>query len=354
MKITEAKLIGPKKMVFIETPVDLLDDREILVQVAACGVCTSEFPVYTGLAEKVRGVSFRYAEYPCSLGHEIVGVVVDTGKKAARFKPGDRVTGVAYRGSGYATHVIDAEDLFIHVPETVPLEYALGEPLMAVANIVRMAAPDFGDHILVVGDGFMALATVASLSHYPLRSLIVVGHHDDRLALAREFGATHIVNSHQTDAYWRARAIIDGANHDPAVTRWLGGVDIAFEFAGNMQALQLCASLCKPKKRAKLMMPAFYDTELFTIGHYLMNRGPSLIPAHPAHSLDMSGDLKRAMWALGKGMFPMDRLITHVFDLADAGSAFETAMGRKDGYIKGIVTPDPTMLEIMNTKKYPV
>ena len=50
--------------------------------------------------------------------------------------------------------------------------------------------------------------------------------------------------------------------------------------------------LCKAKSRAKLVMPSFYGEEPFSIGHYLMNRGPSLLVCHPAHSPDLFDDLR--------------------------------------------------------------
>jgi|GEM_PF-383287 len=345
MKIVEALLVEPGRIELSEKEVPALSGDDVLVSVVSCGVCTSELPVYRGEVHGVPGVSFRYAEYPCYLGHEISGTVVDTGPEVKSLKPGDRVTGVAYRGSGFATHVVDSEKVFVMVPEGIPIEHALGEPLMAVTNIVRMSEPDFGDFVFIVGDGFMSLLAVSVLARYPLKALVVAGHHNNRLALAKEFGATHTVNTKTKDPYWVTRRLVDGPSHNPGVTPWPGGVDIAFDFAGKMSTLKLCASLCKPKRRARLMMPSFYGQEPFAIGHYLMNRAPSLVVCHPAHSRDVMDDLRRAMWALEEGIFPIGRLITHAFGLEEVETAMETAQARSDGYIKGIVVPDFSKLE---------
>ena len=51
------------------------------------------------------------------------------------------------------------------------------------------------------------------------------------------------------------------------------------------------------------------------------------------------------MWALEQGHFPMDRVITHAFTLEQVGLAFESAMSRSEGYIKGIIVPDFSKLE---------
>ena len=348
MKITRAVLAAPRRTELEDVELAPLAPGDVLVEVVSCGVCSSELPVWRGDTEGVRGVSFRYADLPASLGHEVVGVVAEIGPGVTSLAVGDRVTGVAYRDSGFATHVVDEAGLFEKVPAVdggLPLELALGEPLMAVANIVRQADADLGDFALVVGDGFLSLLTVALLAKHPLRGLVVVGHHDERLALAREFGATAVVNGKREDAYWAVRRLVDGDAHDPDVTRWTGGVELAFEYAGNMGALQLCASLCKAKSRAKLVMPSFYAPEELTIGHYLMNRGPSLLVCHPAHSPDVMDDLRRGLWALSKGWFPMEQVVTHAFGLDEIDRAMEMAAGREDGYVKGIVAPDFGRLE---------
>lgn len=345
MKITQVLLVEQNRMELVDKDVPSLLNSDVLVEVIACGICSSENPVYQGKTQNVPGVSFRYSKFPCFMGHEIVGIVTDVGKDVKCLKPGDRVTGVAYRESGFATHIIDSHEVFVKVPLNIPLEYALGEPLMAAVNIVRMSEPDFGDFIFICGDGFMALLTIVCLQLYPLKSVVVSGHHDERLKIAKNLGASIAINALHEDPYWIIREHLDGQHHDSQNTRWLGGVDIAFEFAGAMSALQLCASLCKPKKRAKLMMPSFYGTDPFSIGHYLMNRAPTLIACHPAHSRNINDDLRRAMWALENGIFPMEKLITHVFRLDQVAEAIEMGIDRGDGYIKGIVVPDPAKLE---------
>jgi len=345
MKLTEALLTAPKNVELVEREIPTLQKDDILVEVVSCGICSSEIPVYLGETQGVRGASFRYNHFPCFLGHEITGVVVDTGPDAHYFRPGDQVTGVAYNGSGFATHVIDSEKLFVRKPAGIPLEIALGEPLMAITNTIRMTQPDFGDFIFIAGDGFMSLLTIACLSHYPLKALVLSGHHDNRLSLAKEFGASHIINAKKSDAYWEVRRLVDGDSHDPQIMRWENGVDIAIEYTGKMAALQLCASLCKPKQHSKLVMASFYGPEPFTLGHYLINRAPCLIPCFPAHSRNVMDDLGRAIWALGQGFFPIRRLITHAFTLEQIELAMETAMSRKNGYIKGIIVPDFSKLE---------
>jgi Zn-dependent alcohol dehydrogenase len=45
------------------------------------------------------------------------------------------------------------------------------------------------------------------------------------------------------------------------------------------------------------------------------------------------------MWALQKGIYPMEKLVTRKYKLEDIGRAFEDNLGRTPGYIKGVVMP---------------
>jgi threonine dehydrogenase-like Zn-dependent dehydrogenase len=57
-------------------------------------------------------------------------------------------------------------------------------------------------------------------------------------------------------------------------------------------------------------------------------------------STDHHSELKRAMWALEKGIFPMSKLVTHRYRLEEIGQAFEDNLKRTSGFIKGVVMPE--------------
>jgi threonine dehydrogenase-like Zn-dependent dehydrogenase len=107
----------------------------------------------------------------------------------------------------------------------------------------------------------------------------------------------------------------------------------------------LGASVCKAKKRARLVMAGVYNNnEAFALGHYLQNRAPMLVAAYPNQSPNMMDDLQRGMWALDHGWLPMADLVTHRFPLEDVSRAIELARTKADGYIKGIIVPDESLL----------
>jgi threonine dehydrogenase-like Zn-dependent dehydrogenase len=73
------------------------------------------------------------------------------------FEVGERVTGLFAYLKAFATHGTARPDQLVKVPAHVPSEHALAEPLKCIATILRAAPPEFGDHVLVMGSGFMGL-----------------------------------------------------------------------------------------------------------------------------------------------------------------------------------------------------
>ena len=110
-------------------------------------------------------------------------------------KPGDRVAALVASGYGcYADYFIAKGDAVAKLPDDLPFEYGIGEPLGAVVNGIRQAAPRAGDSVAVVGAGFMGTLLIQALSRMNLSSLVAVDVRDDRLRLAKEYGATATLN----------------------------------------------------------------------------------------------------------------------------------------------------------------
>ncbi len=328
MKRVAAKVVAPRQVALLEEEIPVLAPDDVLIQVSACGVCITELDVFEGKVQGTPGVSFRYKDFPSDLGHEVVGVAADVGKNVEHIKVGQEITGIVYSGCGFATHIIEKADKLVPAPSSVPLNHALGEPIMAIMNIVRLGQPDYGDSIVVIGTGFMGLLTVAALSQYPTKDVIVVGHHQERLDMAKQYGATMTIDGSKHDPW---KMIMDQTNGK--------GADLVFEISGKMAGLRLGASVCKSKQRAKLVMAGVYEQEPFNLGSYLQNRAPVLIPAYPNQSPNMMDDLQRGMWALEKGLLPISELVTHQFSLEQVEKALELANTKQEGYIKGIIIP---------------
>jgi threonine dehydrogenase-like Zn-dependent dehydrogenase len=331
MKIKSVKVVAKHTVDIIETELSPLKDNQVLIKVLACGICSTEMAVFNGDTIGVEGCSFHYKSYPANLGHEAVGYVEEVGPKVRDLKVGDAVTGMTYSGCAYAEFIIEPEDMLIKINDSNKdnhHKYIL-EPLMATTNIIHQLKISYGDSIAIIGDGYMSMILVCALSKYPLKDLIVVGHHDWRLDLMSKYGATSIINS-KTENAWE---IINEKTYGK-------GVDISVEYAGTTESLALSASICKAKVRSQLVMASSYSNDTpFIIANYLQNRAPILVPAYPHTSFDKQKDMERAMWALESGIFPVDSLMTHNFGFNNIQEAFELNQTRQKGFIKGTFFP---------------
>jgi len=335
MGITEALLTAPRTIELRERDIPRLTGTQVLVQVRACGLCSTEIPVWLGQTQGKPGASHRYWKYPSSLGHEVSGVVMDVGPEVIQFKGGEFVTGIAYSGSGFSTYVVEDEKFWLKIPDGFKPEEVLGEPLACIRNIYRQMWKGTAKNFLIVGDGFMSIMLAkmcTSLGAWLLGCTVcVVGHHDSRLKRMPEKFACINSKALCSHAYLEARIFIDKDISTP----WMNGYDCALDFTGTMAGLQLAASLCKPKNRTPLLMCGVYGEEPFSLGHYMVNRGVVPIPCYPAQSDDFPRDLRNGVTP--ETIRQSSQLITHTYRLEELDKAFEDAMGRRDNYMKGAV-----------------
>jgi threonine dehydrogenase-like Zn-dependent dehydrogenase len=311
-----AELVEVGKLEIKEEKLDC-NDNQVLIRVTHCGLCQYDGAYFQGII----------GNPPLRLGHEPVGIVEAVGRNVTGVQEGERVTGLFAHLSAFATYVVAEPHELIRVPEHIPSEHALVEPLKCIATIVRSAPPELGDHVLVMGCGFMGLLTLAGLVGKAPASLIAVDILENRLQLAKEIGATHTLNAKDPDFLKNIQEITDGR-----------GTDIAFEVTGNARAAELAANTLRPH-RAKYAFAGWYGKpDQYTLRNWT-TKGATIVTPHPKYSLDPADDMRRAMDALKRGVFPMDKVVTHAFSLDDVQKGFETMLNASEGYIKGVITP---------------
>ena len=323
-----AFIVAPRKFEIRDVPMPKISDSEMLVKIVACGVCSSDMPGYLDT-----GVMRR--PFPRRAGHEPSGTVVEVGKSVKGFKVGDRITGF-WQADCYAEYTAcDPTDrtarghgsIIEKIPEGIPFEYALGEPLMSIVSITRTTTPEFGDYVFQVGAGFMGLGVIAGVASPKIREYIVADLDEGRLKLAKELGATITLNPDKVDITKEVMKITGGR-----------GVDIAIEVVGHPPGLKMVGEVIK-NNRAKIIMVGWHQSpdtyELFS-----WIKSPIIYsPQGIGMSTDYQSELQRAIWAVQKGTFPMEKLITHRYKLEDIDKAFQDNLKRTPGYIKGVVMP---------------
>jgi len=166
-----------------EVPVPEVGDGEVLIKVAACGVCGTD----------IKKIFHRYVEPPQILGHELAGTVVAVGRGVTKWKPGDRVmsfhhipcakcfycerrlfsqcqqykttgltAGFTPNGGGFAEYVKAmpwvAERGIVALPDDVTFEEATFiEPINTILKAVQKARVAAGENVLIIGCGPIGL-----------------------------------------------------------------------------------------------------------------------------------------------------------------------------------------------------
>lgn len=292
---------------------------EVLIKVAVCGLCNWELNHWKGIL----------GECPQPLGHEWSGTIVELGKDAEGFKTGDAITGLAGSLTGFSDYMAVNSKSCFKVSPDIKLEHALGEPLKCVVTVLRAAAPEEGDAGVVMGCGAMGLWCIQGLSGNLLSALIAVDVDDKKLDLAKRYGATHTVNPKKE-------------NMKAAIERITGGsmADFVIEGTGNPSVLNDSVSCLKSSGRGRLLVMSSHEAVCRefdfreAIGRSIDIRFP-----HPGYSFNQVEDLRRAVLNINRGIFKMDKIITHEFSLANIQEAFETFEKKPEGYIKGVVIP---------------
>ena len=331
MKMKAAVLVSPGRIEIQEVELPPLTPTQVLVRVKSCGLCHSELGRYQGKGTMWLGEPLTY---PLRLGHEPAGVVEEVGSAVQGIKPGDRVTGIGFRKSfaEYATVDLASKELvtgIVKAPDGIPLEYCISEPIKCCAGIVRYSQIKFGDYAFVAGCGFMGLLVIANLASRGLGEIIACDVLDGRLQLAKEMGASVTLNSSEVDVVREVESITGGRM-----------CDVVFEGIGKPVGVALASKVIRsspPPGNIVLYgyhaLPDIYDLSLWG------PKAPVILSLHPEHSPDQKRDLEIAMQAVARGLYPLEKLISHRYQLEEIGKGFEALANPPEGYIKGIVTP---------------
>jgi alcohol dehydrogenase, propanol-preferring len=316
-------------------------DGELLVRVAACGVC------HTDLHYLDHGTP-TFKPPPLVLGHEIAGIVAEVGRGVARFAVGDRVllpavltcgecalcrTGrenICERSvmlgnnvdGGYAEFIAIAERHAFHLPEEIPLiegaiiADALTTPYHAVVNRARVQP---GDWVVVVGCGGIGLNIVQMCAALGAR-VIGVDRSDVKLGWARRMGAIEALNPGELPRLDRAVREITG-----------GGADVALEAVGHPETQEQAINCLRTGGRLILVG---YSPEPMRL-----NSGRTMF-----RELEVLGslgcrpvDYPRVIEMARQGRLRVAELVTHRFPLSDINLAFDTL--RAGEAVRAVVVP---------------
>ncbi len=129
-----------------EVPVPEVRDGEVLIKVAACGICGTD----------IKKIFQRYVEPPQILGHELAGTVVAVGADVSKWKPGDRVMSFHHTPCGKCFYC--EKRLFSQCKQYKTTGLTGGfTPINTIVKAVQKARVAVGESVLVIGCGPIGL-----------------------------------------------------------------------------------------------------------------------------------------------------------------------------------------------------
>jgi len=313
MKI--AILTGPREFKLQDEPIPALLPDEVLVQVIACGVCTSELDMWEGKAG-----SQIYPRYP---GHEVSGLVVESGKDVQGFTSGDRVAvWVPNRGFG---EYVAVKSKYCFAAGDLPLDLALAEPLACAVNAVELADLSLSDDVVIIGTGFMGNLVQKLVQMQGPRHLIVADTRADALERAKNMGATHVVNVRSESLPEVVKELTDGQ-----------GADASFEATGVQTPLTLLGDVTRMS--GKIVIVGFHQGEPRQIPLGYWNwMAFQILNAHFREESTILRGMRIGMRLLTSGRLRLDDLVTHRFPLSEINEAFRAAVEKPQGFVKSTV-----------------
>ena len=248
---------GVKSLDTVPTP-KILQPTDAIVKVVKTTICGTDLHILKGDVPAVTKGRI--------LGHEGVGVVEEVGSAVTRFKKGDRVLISCVSACGKCDyckkqlyshcedggwilgHLIDgtqaeyvrtphADNSLYHVPEGADEEalVMLSDILPTGFEIgVLYGAVQPGDTVAIIGAGPIGMAALLTAQFFSPARLIMVDVDDSRLAMAKTFGATDVINSASTDAVAGLMAMTKD------------GIDVVIEAVGIAATFDICQSVVRP------------------------------------------------------------------------------------------------------------
>lgn len=283
-----------------------------------CGICDTDLQLARG-----------YMGYRGVLGHEVVAEVVECdsagwlGRRVVadinagcgrcqdcREAGGHHcktrsVLGILARNGALAEELVVPERCLVSVPDAVPDERAVfAEPLAAALHVLDELPEEFSGRALVLGDGKLGLLIAQALASADL-PVTLVGHHPDKLALGRSFGARTLLESELDRDAERAPLVVEATGSD-------AGLALALSLTEPRGTLVVKTTVAG---RSEVDLSPVVIDELRVVG-------------------SRCGDMQRAVTALAAGLDPTP-LVAARYPLARAAEALAHA-GRK-GTLKVLV-----------------
>lgn len=334
-----AQFNKPHDLQVVDRPLRALSSDEVLVQIAACGVCGTDVHIFAGEA---------HARPPVILGHEFAGTIIEAGNQVRELRSGDHVAvdpniacgGCYYcrRGQvnfcenlralgvdidgGFAEFAIAPAKQCYKLPEDFPLELgAFAEPLSCCLRGLERAAIQPGQSVAIVGAGNIGLLMLQLARIAGAGMIFVLDPLASKREIAKQLGVDLALDASRPETV------------QEIAERTHGGCDIVIECVGKAEAAELALALTKrgsrvvlfglaaPEAYARLYLQTAFLKELTILS--------SILNPFTFH---------RAVDLLAEGKIDLAPFSRNRFALEKIGAALEST--RRSAAVKTLVIPE--------------
>lgn len=318
---------------------------ELLIEVAACGICGSDVHGYDG--------STGRRIPPIVMGHEAAGVVAAVGSNVYGFKVGDRVTfdstvycgecdyclkgqinlcnnrqvlGVScgeYRRAGaFAEYLTVPARIACHLPDNFPFpEAAMLEAVSVALHGVAVTDMVGDETVLVIGAGMIGLLLLQSVRAIGCSRVFVSDLDATRLKLAKDLGADEVIEASGAALVEKIHGLTDNR-----------GVDVVLEAVG-LDATVTTAVDCVRKGGTVTLVGNVSPTVMLPLQKVVSRQ------IRMQGSCASSGEYAQAIELIASGKINVASLITAVAPLSDGPSWFDRLHAREPNLMKIVLDP---------------
>ncbi|MBV5104808.1 2,3-butanediol dehydrogenase [Mammaliicoccus sciuri] len=329
---------GQKDVRVEERTTKELQSNQVKVKVSWAGICGTDLHEYLEgpiFISTDKPDPFLGQKAPVTLGHEFAGVVEDIGSKVTKFNKGDRVVvnptvsnhekeenidlydGYSFIGlgsdGGFAEFTNVPEENVYKLPNNVSdKEGALVEPTAVAVQAIKEGNVLFGDTVAIFGAGPIGLLTTIAAKAAGASKIFVFDLSEERLKKAKEVGATHTINSGESNP-------VDVINKHTD-----NGVNVSFEVAGVAPTFKSAIDVTKP--RGTVVIVSIFGHSIEWNPMQLTNTGVKLTStiAYTPSTFQQTIDL------INEGNLKVKDVITDEIELTDiVESGFEQLVNDK-------------------------
>lgn len=321
MKANAVHIVELTKLGILPIEVNEPEYDEVMFKTKACGLCCWDSWLF-------RGVNAP-GPMPYAIGHEGVGIVEKVGAGVKNVKPGDKIFCASGSNEMMCEYVTVKSDCVVKLPDdTSDWAKAVIEPNCCVVNLLNITSIEPGDHIVLVGAGYMGQLTLQGLTRASQAGRITVFElREDRREMAKAYNPTEVLDPLSEEG----KRVIEEIKAN-------GGADICIDFGASESGFELADSLTK--QAGKLIIGTFHRGKVTFDGtkwHLGGLKVYNLSPMSNAHYTDI---LPRTWELIKRGVYEPGNFISHTArydDIEALEDMFKKSIDKSDNYMKGAV-----------------